>query len=94
LEKSPLEEIPLIAVVDDADFSAATENNFLWTVFTRANPSHDTYGVDDFTQNKHWGCRGPFVIDARIKPHHAPVLIKNKKVEDKVGKLLGEVWKK
>lgn len=94
LEKSPLDQIPLIAIVDDADFSAATENNFLWTVFTRANPSHDTYGVDDFVQNKHWGCRGPLVIDARIKPHHAPVLIKNKKVERKVEELLGKVWKK
>jgi len=94
LGKSPLEQIPLIAVVDDSEFSAATENNFLWTVFTRANPSHDTYGVNDFTHNKHWGCRGPLVIDARIKPHHAPVLLKNKKVEEKVEKLLRVVWER
>lgn len=24
--------------------------------------------------HKHWGCRGSLVIDARIKPHHAPPL--------------------
>ena len=27
---------------------------------------------------KHWGCSGPLVIDARIKPHHAPVLTPDK----------------
>jgi len=24
--------------------------------------------------DKHWGCRGPLVIDARRKAHHAPLL--------------------
>jgi 4-hydroxy-3-polyprenylbenzoate decarboxylase len=24
--------------------------------------------------DKHWGCHGPLVLDARVKPHHAPVL--------------------
>jgi 4-hydroxy-3-polyprenylbenzoate decarboxylase len=27
-----------------------------------------------FNTHKHWGCKGPILIDARIKPHHAPVL--------------------
>jgi len=94
LKEIPLDQIPLIVVVDDADFSAASENNFLWSVFTRANPSHDTYGVNEFIQNKHWGCRGPLIIDARIKPHHAPVLIKNKEIEERVEKLLKEEWKR
>lgn len=85
---SKLDEIPLIVVVDDAAFSAATENNFLWTVFTRANPSHDTYGVDPFVEHKHWGCRGPLVIDGRIKPHHAPVLVRDAVVQEKVEKML------
>jgi len=88
LTQSKLDEIPLIAVVDEAAFSAATENNFLWTVFTRANPSHDTYGVEPFVEHKHWGCRGPLVIDARIKPHHAPELVKDAEIEERVKRIL------
>jgi 4-hydroxy-3-polyprenylbenzoate decarboxylase len=40
--------------------------------------------VDAFQKNKHWGCNGPLIIDARIKPHHAPVLELNAEVEQKV----------
>jgi 4-hydroxy-3-polyprenylbenzoate decarboxylase len=58
--------------VDDADFAAATLENFLWVTFTRSNPAADVHGVEAFTRQKHWGCRGPLVIDARLKPHHAP----------------------
>lgn len=67
-------DCPLIIIADDASFTAATLGNFLWISFTRCNPSHDTYGIDSFSGNKHWGCRGPLVLDARIKPHHAPAL--------------------
>ena len=34
----------------------------------------DIHGVGSFTAQKHWGCSGPLIIDARIKPHHAPPL--------------------
>ncbi|GAB4494479.1 MAG: UbiD family decarboxylase [Saprospiraceae bacterium] len=74
LERFDLQHIPLILLVDDSRFTAATLNNFLWVAFTRANPSHDVYGVQSFIEFKHWGCRGPLVIDARKKPHHAPEL--------------------
>jgi 4-hydroxy-3-polyprenylbenzoate decarboxylase len=74
LERFDLQHVPLILLVDDSRFTAATLNNFLWVAFTRANPSHDVYGVQSFTEYKHWGCRGPLVIDARKKPHHAPEL--------------------
>ena len=54
------------------------ENNllgdYLWMTYTRSNPANDVHGVDAFTENKHWGCRGPLIIDARKKPHHAPEL--------------------
>ncbi len=68
-----LTRLPLIILCDDATFTATTLNNFLWVSFTRCNPSHDIYGINAFTQNKHWGCSN-MIIDARIKPHHAPVL--------------------
>ncbi len=67
-------DFPLLVLVDDGPFVARTFANFLWVVFTRSNPSHDVHGVDEFTEHKHWGCRGSLVIDARVKPHHAPAL--------------------
>ena len=74
----------MILVVDDSDFMARTLNNFIWTTFTRSNPSHDIYGVNAFVEHKHWGCAGSLVIDARLKPHHAPPLIEDPVVTKKV----------
>ncbi|MFK8104119.1 MAG: UbiD family decarboxylase [Saprospiraceae bacterium] len=74
------DQIPLLLLVDDSDFVSAQLNNFLWACFTRANPSHDVHGIDSFVEHKHWGCKGALVIDARIKPHHAPPLITDSKI--------------
>ncbi|MBK7692205.1 MAG: UbiD family decarboxylase [Bacteroidetes bacterium] len=88
LSKVELSQTPLIIICDDAEFVAATLNNYLWVTFTRCNPSHDIYGVDSFTEHKHWGCRGPLLIDARIKPHHAPQMLKDEKTEARVDTIL------
>ena len=69
-----LDELPLIVVVDEAEFTAANWDNFLWVTFTRSDPATDVYGAGAFIQAKHWGCRGPLLIDARLKAHHAPAL--------------------
>lgn len=82
-----LEGIQMIVLVDDAAFAAETVNNFVWVTFTRSNPAYDIYGVDSFTTFKHWGCRGPLIIDARTKPHHAPALIKDESIERRVDQL-------
>ncbi|HLT86839.1 MAG TPA: UbiD family decarboxylase [Sphingobacterium sp.] len=79
--------IQLIVLADDAAFTTDTINNFVWVTFTRSNPAYDIYGIDSFTSFKHWGCRGPVVIDARRKPHHAPDLIKDETVERRVDSL-------
>lgn len=79
--------IVMIVVCDDSAFAGSELGNYLWVTFTRCNPSHDIYGIDAVTENKHWGCRGPLVIDARIKPHHAPVLEKDPAVENKISRL-------
>ncbi|MFC6099258.1 UbiD family decarboxylase [Olivibacter domesticus] len=79
--------IALIVLCDDAGFTAANVNNFLWVTFTRSNPSHDIYGVGSFVEFKHWGCNGPVIIDARSKPHHAPSLDKDPTVEKRVDAL-------
>ncbi len=79
--------IPLIVVCDDAEFLSATLRNFLWATFTKSNPAVDIYGVGAFTKNKHWGCRGPLIIDARTKPHHAPPLVEDPAVEKAIDRL-------
>lgn len=81
-----LNGLMLIVIADDAGFTSETLNNFLWITFTRSNPSHDIYGVDSFTKFKHWGCNGPLIIDARIKPHHAPPLIPDAENEKSIEK--------
>jgi 4-hydroxy-3-polyprenylbenzoate decarboxylase len=83
-KKQTLQSVALIVIADDSDFTARNLRNFLWVSFTRCNPSHDIYGIDAFTQNKHWGCYGPLVIDARIKPHHAPPVEKDPVIERRV----------
>jgi 4-hydroxy-3-polyprenylbenzoate decarboxylase len=78
---------PLIVLVDDSEFASRTLNNWLWVTFTRSNPAADVYGIGSFTRQKHWGCEGSLVIDARIKPHHAPPLVEDPEVSRRVDAL-------
>ncbi len=78
---------PLIVVVDDAEFAARNLRNWLWVTFTRSNPAADIYGVQAFTEQKHWGCRGSLIIDARIKPQHAPPLVEDPEITRRVDAL-------
>jgi 4-hydroxy-3-polyprenylbenzoate decarboxylase len=82
-----LSGLVIIVIADDSSFVADKLNNFLWVTFTRTNPSHDIYGIASFVKNKHWGCEGPLVIDARIKPHHAPPVEKDPTVEKRIDRL-------
>ncbi len=86
-QDAALAGLPLIVVVDDTEFVARSLNNWLWVTFTRSNPAADVHGVGAFTQQKHWGCTGPLVIDARIKPHHAPPLEEDSAVTRRVDAL-------
>jgi 4-hydroxy-3-polyprenylbenzoate decarboxylase len=76
-----------IVIVDDSQFVAESLRNFLWVTFTRSNPASDVYGIESFCHEKHWGCRGPLVIDARLKPHHAPPLVEDPNVARRVDAL-------
>ena len=82
-----LDQVPFIIVCDDSSFTAATINNYLWVTYTRCNPSHDIYGINESFHHKHWGCTGPLVMDARIKPHHAPPVKKDPTTEKKIDRL-------
>ncbi len=86
-DRVSVDAFPLVVLCDEPEFLAADFNNFLWTTFTRSNPARDIDGVGAETKFKHWGCSGPLVIDARLKPHHAPPLIEDPAVTKKVDAL-------
>ncbi len=82
-----MESWPLIVLTEDSQWMASHFNNFLWAAFTRSQPSKDVYGVRSNFVDKHWACEAPLIIDARIKPHHAPVLEVDQNVSSKVDRL-------
>lgn len=88
-KQKALAGLPLFVVCDDSEFTARNLRNFLWVAFTRSNPSHDVRGVGEFIEHKHWGCTGPLLIDARIKPFHAPPLVEDPQVNRRVDELFG-----
>ncbi len=81
---SSIHGFPIVTLVDDSEFSSASLKNWLWVTFTRSNPATDIDGIESFTHQKHWGCRGSLIIDARIKPFHAPPLVEDKATLAKV----------
>jgi 4-hydroxy-3-polyprenylbenzoate decarboxylase len=84
LSAADLESWPLWVLTEDSQWMAATLNNFLWATFTRSQPAKDVYGVHAKVIDKHWTCRSPMIIDARIKPHHAPILESDPDVSKRV----------
>jgi len=82
--------VAVLVLTEDPAWMANHMNNFLWAAFTRANPSHDIDGIDAFVSNKHWGCKGPLIIDATIKKHHAPPVVKDVEVEKRVDAILAK----
>ena len=85
--RDAINNFPLVVVVDQSEFAAHSLDNFLWTTFTRSNPAVDVHGIEAFIRDKHWGCFGSLVIDARAKPHHAPPLIEDPEVSRRVDAL-------
>lgn len=85
-----LKGVAILVVCDDSAFVAANMRNYLWVTYTRCNPSHDVHGIKESFVNKHWGCEGPLVIDARIKPHHAPPVEKDPAVEKRIDRIFAK----
>jgi 4-hydroxy-3-polyprenylbenzoate decarboxylase len=84
------EGVAMLIITEDAAWMASEFNNFIWATFTRTNPANDIEGVDSFIFNKHWGTKGPLILDATIKKHHAPAVVKDSAVEKKVDAILGK----
>ncbi len=82
-----LSGFPLLVITDDSAFTSQSLGNWLWETFTRSDPANDIYGVESFTSRKHWGCRGPIVIDGRLKPHMPPPLVEDATVTKRVDAL-------
>lgn len=82
-----MDSVPWVLLVDDSTFTSQSVKNFLWVAFTRSNPATDVRGVGEAIQNKHWSCVGPLVLDARIKPHHAPPLVESPEVTRRIDAL-------
>ncbi|MBM3966156.1 MAG: 3-octaprenyl-4-hydroxybenzoate carboxy-lyase, partial [Planctomycetes bacterium] len=82
-----MDSVPWVVLVDDSAFTSQSVSNFLWVAFTRSNPATDVRGVGEAIQNKHWSCVGPLVLDARIKPHHAPPLVESPEVTRRIDAL-------
>lgn len=87
-QNTDLSGFAMIVLCDDSAFTALNINNFVWVTFTRSNPAADIYGIGSATHDKHWGCEGPIIIDARKKPHHAPELIKDPVIEANTTRIL------
>lgn len=85
---SLLEGIALCVIVDDVKFTRASWENFLWVTFTRSNPATDLHGLYERVRNKHFEFDSPCIIDARIKPFHAPELKEDEEVEHNVDMLI------
>jgi 4-hydroxy-3-polyprenylbenzoate decarboxylase len=83
----PMCAFPLVVLVDDSESCSRSLDNFLWVTFSRSNPATDVGGIEAATVHKHWGCRGSLVIDARRKPHHAPLLVEDPQVTARVDSL-------
>ncbi len=79
-----VDSYPLIVICDDSQFTARNFENFAWTTFTRSDPAVDVYGIGASLQDKHFGCTGSLVIDARSKPHHSAGLLEDPEITRKV----------
>lgn len=86
-QRQALDGIAMLVVADDAAFTAANWENFLWVGFTRSDPATDLYGVAARSKAKHWGCDAPLIMDARLKAFQAPPLETDPDVEKRVDQL-------
>jgi 4-hydroxy-3-polyprenylbenzoate decarboxylase len=90
LAQKNLGEWPLWIMTEDSEWMSQHLHNFLWATFTRSQPAKDIYGVHAAFVDKHWTCEAPLIIDARIKPHHAPVLTTDPQVSKRVDQLFAK----
>lgn len=82
-----LGDFQLVFLVDDADI-VTSQKSFLWSTFTRFDPSYDLYAQRDIVRNN-IRYRGPIVIDARMKPFYPQEV----EPREDIVKLVDQRWK-
>ncbi len=80
---------PLIVLSDDAERAAKSSMNFLWSTFTRFNPSADIHAAKTELVHNHASHTPPIAIDARMKPWYPIELA----CDEATSKLVDRRWK-
>lgn len=74
VDASALSPWPLVVLTDRGANAAASQENFLWTTFTRFEPAADIHGRNPRIIRHHVGFDAPIVIDARMKSQYPAIL--------------------
>ena len=83
---------PLIVVVDDAERTARSTINFLWTTFTRFDPARDIHGARIELVGSHASFTPPLALDARAKPGYPAELFCDEETRATVDRRWGEYF--
>ncbi len=79
---------PLLVLSDDAERHTKSTINFLWSTFTRFNPSSDIHAAKIELVGTHAAFTAPIVIDSRMKPGYPEELF----CDDATAKLVDRRW--
>ena len=86
------ENYPWISVIDEGALNADNVlSDFLWLTFTRSDPAQDIYGLDESICDKHWKCKAPLIIDARVKPQHQKQLTVPAEIKARAKQVLKDI---
>jgi len=83
-EYAPLQEWPVIMLVDDSTEATSSIQDFLWTIFTRFEPAADIHARLTSVHRFHVGLHPPVVIDCRMKPWYTKILEVDQTTKEKV----------
>jgi 4-hydroxybenzoate decarboxylase subunit C len=70
----PLNQWPVIILVDNSAEATMSMQEFLWTIFTRFEPAADIHGSGTTIKRFHVGLIPPVVFDCRMKPWYTDIL--------------------
>lgn len=74
LEEEAVRPFRIVCLVDNVSECVASDEAFLWTVFTRFEPAADIYSRQSRLEKFHVQMTAPVVIDCRLKPWYPPVV--------------------
>lgn len=96
-EYAPLQEWPVIMLVDNSTEATSSVQDFLWTIFTRFEPAADIHARSTSVHRFHVGLHPPVVIDCRMKPWYTKILevdpATKEKVDHQFTKIIPAEWR-